>query len=144
MLIINEKDPQIEYEERFSSYGIIKNDQGQIAVVEVIDWGYIFVGGKIEKGENPKEAIQRESLEEIGYELTMLNFYEKLEVYYNVFVYGKSIDCHNIADFYIGTIGNKIQEPIEKNTKLHWFYPKELFGKMKLDFQNVILERLFK
>jgi len=144
MLKINDKDPNLEYEDRLSSYGIIKNDKGQILIVEMIGWGYIFVGGKIEENEVPIEAIKRESLEEIGYNVTDLEFYEKTESYYDVTTYGRLIHCHNIADFYVGNIGGKIQEPIEKHTKLHWFYPEEIFGKMKLEFQNIILEKLFK
>jgi 8-oxo-dGTP diphosphatase len=139
MIIVNDKNPNIEYEDRISSYGIIKNNKGQIAVVEHNNWGLILPGGKVEENENPDDTIKRESLEEIGYEINDLEFYEVTESYYDITAYGRFIHSHNIASFYIGSIGNKIQEPTEKDTKLHWFYIEELLGKMKLDFQNVIL-----
>lgn len=144
MLRINEPIKNVKYNDRLSSYGIIKNDKGQLLVVEMVGWGFIFVGGKIEDGEDSEQAIRRESLEEIGYKLKDLNFYEKIEVFYDVTVKGKIINCHNIVDFYIGTIADKIQEPTETHIKLHCFYPEELFGKMKLEFQNIILEKLYK
>ena len=144
MLRINEPIENIEYTDRLSSYGIIKNDKGQLLVVEMVGWGLIFVGGKIEDGETPEQAIRRECLEEIGYALKDLSFYKKTEAYYDIIVQENLIHCHNVADFYIGTIADKTQEPTEIHTRLHWFYPRELFGKMKLEFQNTILDGLYR
>jgi 8-oxo-dGTP diphosphatase len=144
MIKINEPNPNIKYEDRISSYGIIKNDKDQIAIVEHDNWGLIFLGGKVEENESYEDAIKRESLEEIGYEVKDLKFYDATESYYDVTFNGILIHSHNTAYFYFGSIVNKIQEPIEKDTKLHWFYPNELFGKMKLDFQNIILEKIYK
>ncbi len=144
MIRLNEPNPGIEYEDRLSSYAIIKNKKGQLVIVEMINWGFIFLGGKLEKGESPTDAIKRETLEEIGYEVNNLTFYEEFESFYDVTAYGRLIHCRNIASFYIGSIGSKLQEPTEKGTILHWFYPEELFGKMKLDYQNEVLGRIFK
>ena len=49
MIRINKPDSNITYEDRYSSYAIIKNDNEEIAVVEMIGWGYIFPGGKLKK-----------------------------------------------------------------------------------------------
>lgn len=142
MIRINEPDSKITYEDRYSSYAIIKNDNEEIAVVEMIGWGYIFPGGKIEENENSQETIKRETLEEIGYEVSNLEYYEKFETFYQISSRGRLINCHNIADFYLGDMKDKIMEPIEKNN-LHWFKSNELYGKLKLDFQNVVLEKIY-
>ena len=142
MIRINEPDSKITYEDRYSSYAIIKNNNEEIAVVEMIGWGYIFPGGKIEENENSQETIKRETLEEIGYEVSNLEYYEKFETFYQISSRGRLINCHNIADFYLGNMKDKITDPIEK-TKLHWFKPNELYGKLKLDFQNVVLEKIY-
>lgn len=142
MIRINEPDSKITYEDRYSSYAIIKNNNEEIAVVEMIGWGYIFPGGKIEENENSQETIKRETLEEIGYEVSNLEYYEKFEIFYQISSRGRLINCHNIADFYLGNMKDKIMEPIEK-TNLHWFKLNELYGKLKLDFQNVVLEKIY-
>ena len=79
-----------------------------------------------------------------------LKYWETVETYYEVTSSNKEymekikdrIHCHNIADIYIGTIKTKVQEPIEVDTFIEWYYPKELIGKMKLDFQNIILKKI--
>lgn len=145
MLTVVEKQKNIDYQTRKSSYGIVQNELGQIAVVYHDNWGLIFLGGKVEENEKSDETIKREALEEIGYEVDDLKYYDTIEAYYEVWFRGMGlINSHNIADFYTGTIKSKVQEQIEPDTSLRWYYPNELFGKMKLEFQNVMLEKLYK
>ena len=143
MTVIGKKIDGVEYSERKASYAILKNIEGRLATVEIKNWGLIFLGGKIEDGEDKEETIKREALEEVGYRIDSLKFYETFEVYYELMNKGEKIFCHAIVDFYTGEIGNKIQDPTEKNHEIKWFYPQELFGKMKLDFQNFVLEKIY-
>lgn len=144
MKTIGQKIVNANYSERRSSYAILENSEGKIAVVNIKNWGLIFPGGKIEKSEDAKETIKRETLEEIGYEVDNLKYFNTVEAYYKIKLQIGLIDCHNVADFYTGTIKEKIQEPMEKNHNIEWYYPNELFGKMELDFQNVVLEEIYK
>ena len=50
-MIVGEKKAGINYQERKSSYGILTNSNGEIAVSCQKNWGLIFLGGKIEEGE---------------------------------------------------------------------------------------------
>ena len=145
MIIVGQKQEGLNYQERKSSYGILTNNDGQIAVSCQKNWGLIFLGGKIEEGETPKQTIIRETLEEVGYEVDNLKYYDSVSAYYDVyFKDGRLIHSHNLAEFYIGIIKNKIQEPIEPNTSIEWYYPNDLKGKMKLEFQNLILDKYIK
>ena len=144
MIKINEKDiNKVVNSERKAAYAILENENGQIAVVRHRDWGLIFPGGKIDDNEKTDETIKRETKEEIGYEVAELKYYNTTEAYYDVEARGTVYYCHSIAEFYTGKILNKVQAPIETDTSIELYYPRDLFGKMKLDFQNVILEKLY-
>ena len=143
MIQVGTKVESVDYPDRRSSYGILVNDQNQIAIVRHENWGLIFPGGRVEDGEETSETIHRETLEEIGYEVDQLSYYDTMSAYYQVGIKRGLVWCHNIADIYTGIIKTKVQEPIEIDTSLEWYDPKDLFGKMKLDFQNVILEIIY-
>lgn len=49
---------------------VILNEKGQILIVKTKRDVYMLPGGKIEKGEQKEEAIQRETIEESGIELS--------------------------------------------------------------------------
>ena len=145
MIKVGEKQEGLNYQERKSSYGILTNSEGQIAVTYHDNWGLIFLGGKIEEGETPKQTIIRETLEEVGYEVDNLKYYDSTSAYYDVYFRGMGlIHSHNLAEFYTGVIKDKIKEPIEPDTSIKWYYPDELKGKMKLEFQNLILDKYIK
>lgn len=48
------------------------------------DW-WEFPGGKIEKGENPKEALQREIREELATEINIVQLLQTVEYTYPTF-----------------------------------------------------------
>jgi len=147
MIRVGQKEDKISYSERASSYGVFENDKGQIAVVNHKKWGLILPGGQLSEKEKPEAGIKRETLEETGYEINDLKYFASVDAYYKLDLKVRKmglIDCHNIADFYTGKMTNKLEEPTEEDIKLEWYYPNELFGKLALDFQNVILERIYK
>ncbi|MCC7304551.1 NUDIX domain-containing protein [bacterium] len=144
MIATTAPNPSTIYPDRFSSYGILKNDKGEIAITEMLGWGLILPGGKIENDENPEIALRRETQEEIGYNIKSLEFYKQVEAYCEIEVRGKLFQVHNIASIFIGEIGSETGVAGEEETQLHWMYPKETIGKMRLEFQNVVLEELFK
>lgn len=141
MLTLTKPIPTVKYTDRYSSYGIFKNKQGEIAIVEMLGWGYIFPGGGIEENESSEAALRREVLEELGFTIGELKFYKKVDSYYQVEVRNAMYSVHNIADIYVGQLEKKVEESVEE-TKLHWLTPQEAAGKLKLEFHNTILEWL--
>jgi 8-oxo-dGTP diphosphatase len=59
----------MDYMDRPGVYAIIENDYKQIAVIESEN-GYFLPGGGIDAGETEVEALQRELIEETGYQIS--------------------------------------------------------------------------
>lgn len=106
----------IEYLPKVGSYAVIL-EENRIGVIKskVLD-KYFLVGGAIEKGETETEALQREAIEEIGFEIEIG---EKLESAVEYFYAG--IDKCHIAkecNFYRVSVIKEINKLAE--TKLLW------------------------
>ena len=140
MEYIGEKLENKEYEERKTAYGLIFNEKGEIAVayIERFDM-YNLIGGKIEEGENSKEALIRETKEEIGYSLNDVEYIGDLACYY----YFDILDIYElgIMDFYQAKIGERVCEPIEKDHQLVWVKPEEIADKMYFLYHRHILNK---
>ena len=142
MITINKQEKSIN-DTRIASYGILFNDKEQIAVVKHRNWGLILPGGKKEHNETGAETVKREVLEEIGYEISDLRFFESIEAFYDITSNGKDLYCHLIADIYSGKVLNKIQNQIEEDTSIEWYSTDQIIGKLKLDYQNEVLNIFF-
>ena len=71
-----------EYGERHASYGLIFNENEEIAVAYIEKYNmYNLIGGKIEEGEDSKEALIRETKEEIGYSIKDIKYIEHIGYY---------------------------------------------------------------
>ena len=79
MVVLNKKEKTVT-SERIASYAVLTNNDGKIAVVRHKGWGLILPGGKKEKDESGDQTIIRETLEEIGYEVDELRYYETFEM----------------------------------------------------------------
>ncbi len=66
--------------ERVSAYGVILNDENQILVVDV-NRKYHLPGGGIDEGEDEEKAIERETLEETGYTIEVIELIGKANQY---------------------------------------------------------------
>lgn len=139
MKYIGEKIEGKEYKERRATYGLISNDDGNIAII--IERGNIYnmIGGKIEDGEDAQETLVREAKEEIGYELKNIKYLNSLGCYH----YLDFIDKYELAimDFYSADIGEKVCEPIEKDVKLVWVKPEDVSDKMYFEYHRYFLKK---
>lgn len=82
MKYIGRKVEGKEYKERKVAYALITDADGNIAIILERGNMYNMLGGKIEDGEEPKEALIREAKEEIGYELKNVKYLESLGCYH--------------------------------------------------------------
>lgn len=140
MKYIGEKLKDKEYKERKASYGLIFNEKGEIAVVYIRKYDmYNLIGGKIEEQENSKEALIRETEEEIGYSLKDIEYVDNLACYY----YFDIMDIYQlgIMDFYKAKLDKKVCNPIEKDYELVWVKPEKIIDKMYFEYHRYIIER---
>ena len=78
-----ERRPGIDYIRRPGAYGVIRDGQGRIGIVEV-HGVYHLPGGGIDAGEDPRAALEREVREETGWTVeilrslgTAIDYYDK-------------------------------------------------------------------
>jgi 8-oxo-dGTP pyrophosphatase MutT (NUDIX family) len=138
MKYIGEKIEGKEYKERRTAYALISDTDGNIAIILDGDI-YNMIGGKIEDGETSEEALIRETKEEIGYELKNIKYLESLGCYH----YLDFLDKYELAliDFYSADIGEKVCNPIEKDTKLIWTIVEDATDKMYFKYHRYFLEK---
>lgn len=121
------KKKGVAYIERPSAYEILLNKEGRIAIIEVRA-RYFLPGGGIDDDETAEECVTRESLEEIGFEITGLHFLGETVDYFQSF---KNQKYYCIPSSYFTADHFKIvQEPIETDHILHWMKPEEAAGSM--------------
>ncbi|MFH1767244.1 MAG: NUDIX hydrolase [Patescibacteria group bacterium] len=65
---------------RVSAYAVVLNEKNEVLAVKVNN-AYHLPGGGIDEGEDEKEAIKRESLEEVGYYISDLELIGKANQY---------------------------------------------------------------
>ena len=67
-----EKEAGKPYQARYGAYVVIPaKDQQTIVLVQAPNGAYFLPGGEIEAGENHRQAIDREMLEEVGFEVVL-------------------------------------------------------------------------
>ena len=143
MKYIGEKIPGKDYIERRVAYALIYNSEGKVAIVrqtgELYGEIYNMIGGKLEDGEEPIEALARESKEEIGYDLKSIKFIEKVGCY----CYVDFLDKYELAiiDFYSASIGERTTEQTEKGVELVWMKLEEAINKMYFDYHRYFLNK---
>lgn len=140
MIRIGTKIENVQYAKRDGVYAIIERENdNKIAIAT--DGDYFFLGGGIEEGETEIEALRRELIEESGYSVKNIKYFDKISSYY---ISQRRGALDKIATFYIAEFDEKVTEPIEKNYKIVWINPSEYKDKLYRDYQRYILDKYVK
>ena len=117
----------IYYVDRPGAYAVIENHDQRIAVIET-SYGFFLPGGGIDPGESEVEALKREILEEIGFQISVVEVigsaveYIKAsneEMYYQI-----------RSKFYKVQLESKIGEGIEGDHRLIWLTHEDVLKQL--------------
>ena len=136
MIRIGKKKQGVKYKKRLSVYVIIeRKEDNKIAIVTEGDW--FLLGGGIEEGETEINALKRELLEESGYSIKDIKYFDKITAWAN----GKKRGPLDVtATFYTAEFDKKIAKPIEKDHKVVWVNANEYKDKLYHEYQRYILD----
>ncbi|AYA75666.1 NTP pyrophosphohydrolase [Bacillus sp. Y1] len=124
ILVFGNKGENLQYKTRIGVYSIIFNKKrDQILVIRTTRGGYFLPGGGLEEKENHEECLQREMLEETGFQVFMGEYIGQAQKYH--LAMGKNPTL-NHAHFYIATLGEKVQEPVEIDEEPIWVHISEV------------------
>lgn len=140
MIRIGTKIENITYTKREGAYAIIERGDNKIAIATA-DNDLFFLGGGIEQGENEIEALKRELIEESGYSIKDIKYFDKLTAYADG---GERGPLDVTATFYTAKFDKKVTEPIEKDHKVLWVDPNEYVNKLYHEYQRYILKEYIK
>lgn len=126
-----------KYHDRKGAY-VLPIKYNEIAVVQTKK-GYFFLGGGIENNETDEECIKRECCEECGYTVSIDKMLCSAEAYTT---HSKIGYFHPIQNYYLGSLCEKIKDPIEKDHKLVWISIDNIKGKMYSEIHNWVLEQI--
>ena len=130
-----EKKEGVEYYVRPGSYGVlIENDRAAVIKSKLFD-KYFLIGGGIKKSETEIEALRREALEEIGYEIKIGEKIGTATEYYYVEINDQHVA--KIGNFYRISLLGKVKNDAE--TELLWIEKDEL-GELYHRSQQWIIE----
>ena len=136
MIGIGTKKENVEYTKRNGVYVIIERKEDRKIAIAT-DGTYFFLGGGIEPGEEELEALKRELLEESGFGIKNIQYFDTVTSWADG---GKRGPLDMTATFYIAEFDKKIAEPIEKDHKVLWVNPMEYKNKLFHEYQRYILE----
>lgn len=139
-IILGEKVNNVDYYERKAVYGIVINNEIKIATIKTPK-GYFLPGGGIENDENNQQCLEREFMEETGYEIKVGEYIGNASLYHisksNRHVYG-------IGFFYFVDLIERKNNGIEDDHTLIWLEPNECIDKLNLGHQSWAARRAMK
>jgi 8-oxo-dGTP diphosphatase len=132
------KTQVVEYIARPGAYGITRDPEGRVALLEIK--GKLFLpGGGIDPGERPEDALIRECKEEAGWEVEVGNCLGQA----NEYLFGPSENRHFDIQgtFYTFKIlGEPGEGKVEAGLALVWLSPEEALPRMARQSQAAMIQ----
>jgi 8-oxo-dGTP diphosphatase len=128
-IVFGEKEAGKPYKSRYGAYVVLPNEKNEVILVQAPNGAYFLPGGEIEPNETKEEAIQRELIEELGFEGEIAAYLGEAVEYF----YSRHRDTfyHHPGYFYLMTKWKKVCEPTEETNQLSWHTPEEAIQRLK-------------
>ncbi|MCD5003529.1 NUDIX hydrolase [Enterococcus saccharolyticus] len=120
--IFGKKEDGKTYKARYGAYVVIHQDE-KVIIVQAPNGAYFLPGGEIEANETHQQAIEREMLEEVGFEVKIGQYLgEGLEYFYSSH---RDTYFEHPGYFYVVDAWKKVAEPTETTNELAWVTPED-------------------
>lgn len=123
------KEAGKNYQARYAAYAILMNDKKEIALVQAPNGAYFLPGGEIEGNETKEEAIDREMLEELGFEVVLADYLGQADEYF--YSRHRGTYFYNPGYFYGAKSWNQVSEPLEVGNNSSWEAPERAIELLK-------------
>ncbi len=119
---VNKPKDGIEYRKRVGVYGILLDENNNIAIIKP-ERGYFLPGGGLEENENLEECLKREFLEETAMEIKIL---KKLYIK-SCYLFSPARQDYLLSEghFYECELFKKTDNECEENQELLWMNTSE-------------------
>lgn len=134
---IGKKIEGINYKKREAVYAIIERKEDKKVAIASANGYFFLFGGGIEKGEDEIEALKREMLEETGYTIYNIQYFDKVTSWADGIERGP-LDV--TATCYLVQLDQKVAEPIEQDHEILWVEVTEYKDKLYNEYQRYFLE----
>lgn len=114
------------------AFGLVKDNEGRVLLqrrsdplIPDADGKWDFPGGRIEHGEDPRDAVKRECLEEVGCEIELLRMLPLVQT--NIWKTTDGRELHVLVMCYEAKLIKEVPfSPDVKVSEIKWFSEEEL------------------
>ncbi|MCA0969200.1 NUDIX domain-containing protein [Halobacillus litoralis] len=116
--------PDTEYRNREGAYAVILNEDGsEVMTVKVNNRGFFLPGGGLEDGEDLVQCLQRELVEETGYEIAVKAYIGRAGSYFHSLT-GEPL--YSDAHFYSASLLERKRRDLEPDHCISWLQVSEV------------------
>ncbi|KAB3529423.1 NUDIX hydrolase [Alkaliphilus serpentinus] len=137
-IVFGERIMDTNYLQRRGAYGVLINNEGKIAFIKVRD-GYFLPGGGIEEGEDLRQCLKREFLEETGLKIEIIKFLGRASQYH---LSRRHQYIKLIGYFYMVSLSHDTKLKKEADHQLLWMEVPDCISKLFLDNQGWAVSKL--